>query len=120
MIRTLVFTLLGLACPLSSGPGNEKKPAADGETGLVKVEVQGKLVRKDGRYYVRARNPAFGEAFLVELVRSEDKNRALDRLLGSLEGRVVTARGVLRFSRVGSTGPSWGSPSRASVKSGRP
>jgi hypothetical protein len=44
-MRTLAFALLALACTLSSGLGDEKKPAEDDENGLVKVEVQGKLVR---------------------------------------------------------------------------
>jgi hypothetical protein len=110
MMRTLVVTLLALACPLPAGPGDAKKTAADNETGLVKVEVRGKLVRRDGRYYVQAKNPVFQEAFLVELVRSEDKDRALDQLLQSQEGRIVTVRGVLRFSPRRTDGAELGIP----------
>jgi hypothetical protein len=98
MMRTLAFALLILGCPLSSGLGNEKKPATDNETGLVKIEVQGKLLRQDGRYCVQAKNPVFNDRFLVELVRTEDKNRDLDQHIQRLEGQVVIVRGVLRFS----------------------
>lgn len=77
MMRILALALLILAYPLSSALGEDKTPAADNEMGLVKVEVQGKLVRKDGRYCVQARNPVFDDAFLVQLVRTEDKNQAL-------------------------------------------
>jgi len=98
MMRNLALALLILAYPLSSGLGVEKNPAADSEMGLVKVEVQGKLVRKDGHYCVQAKNPVFNDAFLVELVRTEDKNQALDQHIRGLEGQVVIVRGVLRFN----------------------
>jgi len=109
-MRTLAFALLVLACPLSSGQGNEKKPAEDDEIGLVKVEVQGKLVRQDGRYCVQAKNAVFNDTFLVELVRTEDKNRDLDRHIRRLEGKVVVVRGVLRFSSRRVDGPELGIP----------
>ena len=109
-MRTLAFALLVLACPLSSGQGNEKKPAEDDEIGLVKVEVQGKLVRQDGRYCVQAKNPVFNQGFLVELIRTEDKNRHLDGHLRSLQGQVVIVRGVLRFSPRRIDGPELGIP----------
>jgi hypothetical protein len=102
--------MLFLACPLSSGLGDEKKPAAADEKGLVKVEVQGKLVREAGRYCVQAKNPGFKETFLVELVRTEDKNRDLNEHLRSLEGQVVIVRGVLRYSPRRIDGPELGIP----------
>ena len=108
MMRNLALALLILAYPLSSGLGEEKKPAADDEMGLVKVEVQGKLVRKDGRYCVQAKNPVFNDAFLVQLVRTEDKNRPLDEHLSDLEGQVVVVRGVLRFISGRQDGPELG------------
>jgi hypothetical protein len=110
MMRTLAFALLILGCPLSSGPGNEKKPATDDETGVVKVEVQGKLLRQGGRYCVQAKNPVFNDTFLVELVRTEDKNRDLDQHIQRLEGQVVIVRGVLRFSPGRADGPELGIP----------
>jgi hypothetical protein len=110
MMRILIFALLMLACPLSSGLGDEKKPAADNETGLVKIEAQGKLVRQDGRYCVQAKNPVFNDKFLVELVRTEDKNRDLDQHIQRLEGQVVIVRGVLRFSPGRTDGPEFGIP----------
>ena len=85
-MRILIFALLILACPLSSAPADEKKPAANNETGLVKIEAQGKLVRQDGRFCVQAKNPVFNDKFLVELVRTEDKNRDLDQHIQRLEG----------------------------------
>ena len=109
-MRTLAFALLVLACHLSSGQGNEKKPAEDDEIGLVKVEVQGKLVRQDGRYCVQAKNAVFNDTFLVELVRTEDKNRDLDQHIQRLEGQVVIVRGVLRFSPGRTDGPEFGIP----------
>ena len=110
MTRKLALALLILAYPLSSGLGEEKKPAADNEMGLVKVEVQGKLVRKDGRHCVQAKNPVFNDTFLVELVRAEDKNRDLDQHIQGLEGQVVIVRGVLRFSPRRTDGPELGIP----------
>jgi hypothetical protein len=110
MMRNLALALLLVACPLSTGLGDEKKPAADNETGLVKVEVKGKLVRQDGRYCVQAANPVFKDAFMVELVRTEDKNRDLDQHIQSLEGQVVIVRGVLRFTPRRIDGPELGIP----------
>jgi hypothetical protein len=105
MMRNLALALLILAYPLSSGLGDEKKPAADDETGLVKVEVKGKLVRQDGRHCVQAKNPVFNQAFLVEILRGEDKDRDLDQHLQNLEGQVVIVRGVLRFTPRRTDGP---------------
>jgi hypothetical protein len=110
MLRNLTLGLLILAYPLSSGLAGEKNRAADNETGLVKVEVQGKLVRQDGRYCVQAKNPVFNQGFLVELIRTEDKNRHLDGHLRSLQGQVVIVRGVLRFSPRRIDGPELGIP----------
>ena len=109
-MRNLALGLLILAYPVSSGLADEKKGAADDETGLVKIEVQGKLVRQDGRYCVQAKNPVFNEGFLVELIRTEDKNRDLDGHIRSLEGQVVIVRGVLRFSPRRLDGPELGIP----------
>ena len=116
MMRNLALALLILACslssglPPSSGLAEEKKPAAGVETGLVKVEVQGKLVRKDAGYCVQAKDPDFDTAFLVQLVRTEDKNRDLDKHIRGLEGQVVIVRGVLRFSPGRLDGPELGIP----------
>jgi hypothetical protein len=110
MMRNLALGLLILAYLLSSGLADEKKRAAANETGLVKVAVQGKLVRQDGRYCVQAKNPVFNQGFLVELIRTEDKNRHLDGHLRSLEGQVVIVRGVLRFSPRRIDGPELGIP----------
>ena len=111
MLRTLALALLILACPLSSGLGEErKKPAADNESGVIKIEVQGKLVRKGAGHCVQAKNPDFDQAFLVELLRSEDKNRDLDEHLQGLEGQVVIVRGVLRFASRRQDGPELGIP----------
>ena len=110
MMRNLALGLLILTCPLSSGLADEKNGAADNETGLVKVEVQGNLVRRDGRYCVQAKNPVFNQQFLVELIRTEDKNRHLDAHIRSLQGQVVIVRGVLRFSPRRIDGPELGIP----------
>ncbi len=109
-MRNLGIALLLVVCPLSSGLGDEKKPPADNETGQVKVEVKGKLVRQDGRYCVQTNNPVFKDAFMVELVRSEDKNRELDQHIRNLEGQVVIVRGVLRFTPRRLDGPELGVP----------
>ena len=110
MLHSLLFALLILGCLLSSGLGNEKQSGADNETGLVKIEVQGKLLRQDGRYCVQAKNPGFNQGFLVELVRTEDKNRDLDQHIQRLEGQVVIVRGVLRFTPRRADGPELGIP----------
>ena len=110
MTRNAAFALLILAGPVSFGLAEEKKPAADSDTGLVKVEVQGNLVRKDGRYCVQAKNPDFHRIFLVELVRTEDKQRDLDEHIRSLEGQVVIVRGTLRFVSRRQDGPELGIP----------
>jgi hypothetical protein len=99
--------LLILACLPPMGLTGEK-PAAEGERGLVKVEVQGKLVKKGNGYCVQAKDPDFDTPFLVELVRTEDKNRNLDKHLQSLEGQVVILRGVLRFVQGRLDGPELG------------
>jgi hypothetical protein len=112
MMRQVVLTGLALACPLAVAPGDEKNLAANDGSGLVKVEVIGKLVRKEGHYCVRAKNPTAAEAFLVELVRTEDKNRELDQHLQGLESQVVVVRGVLRFSPGRLDGPQLGVPIR--------
>ena len=112
-MRNLALGLLILAYPLSSGLADEKKRAADSETGLVKVEVQGKLVRQDGRYCVQAKNPVLNEGLLVELIRTEDKNRHLDEHIRRLQGQVVIVRGVLRFSPRRIDGPELGIPIRS-------
>lgn len=104
-MRQLALALVILACPLSSGWGAEKKPAAVDGAGVVKVEVQGKLVRKENYYCVQAKDPDFDIAFLVQLLRSEDKNRDLDEYLKGLEGKVVVVRGLLRFSPGRTDGP---------------
>jgi hypothetical protein len=109
-MRNLGIALLLVICPLSSGLGDEKKPAADDETGQVKVEVKGKLVKQDGRHCVQTNNPVFKEAFMVELLRSEDKNRELDEHIRNLEGQVVIVRGVLRFTPRRLDGPELGVP----------
>jgi hypothetical protein len=109
-MRNVGLALLLVTCHLSNGLGDEKEPVADNEMGLVKVEVKGKLVRQDGRYCVEANNPVFKDAFLVQLVRSEDKNRALDEHIRSLEGQVVIVRGVLRFTPRRLDGPELGIP----------
>jgi len=109
-MRKLSLALLLVVCPLSSGLADEKKPAADDETGQVKIEVKGKLVRQDGRYCVQANNPVFKDAFMVELVRTEDKNRDLDQHIRNLEGQVVIVRGVLRFTPRRIDGPELGVP----------
>jgi len=107
-MRHLALALLILVCPLSTGWGEEKEPAAAKETGVVKVEVQGKLVRKGNHYCVQAKDPDFDKAFLVELLRTEDKNRPLDERLSDLEGQVVVVRGVLRFISGRQDGPELG------------
>ena len=67
----------------------------------VKVEVKGKLVHKDNMYYVETNDATFSDfKLLVGLGRAEDKNRALDRHLESLEGKAVVAYGYLDCRRV--------------------
>jgi hypothetical protein len=67
----------------------------------VKVEVKGKLVHKDYMYYVETGDATFSDfKLLVGLERSEDKNRALDRHLESLEGKAVIAYGYLDCRRI--------------------
>jgi hypothetical protein len=74
--------------------------------------VTGKLVRKDGVYCIEVRNSGSRSTYLVQLVRTEDKNRPLDEHLAGLLGRVVAARGVLRFSPGRTDGPQLGIPIR--------
>jgi hypothetical protein len=67
----------------------------------VKVEVKGKLVHKDNMYYVETSDATFSDfKLLVGLGRAEDKNRALDRHLESLEGKAVIAYGYLDCRRI--------------------
>jgi len=115
-MRNLGLALLLAACPLSTGRGDEKNSAADNETGLVKVELKGKLVRQDGRYCVQANNPVSKDAFMVELVRTEDKNQDLHQHIQSLEGQVVIVRGVLRFRPRRIDGPELGIPIKSETQ----
>jgi len=67
------------------------KPAEEGPTAYVRVEAKGTLVRTDKGYAVRAKDAVFPDVtVLVYLERGEDKNRALDDHLRSLEGKAVT------------------------------
>src|SRR5262249_30367956 len=110
MTRQVGPALLILVCMLTSVLADEKQPAVNNETGLVKVEVQGKLVRQDNRYCVQAKNPVFKDTFLIELIRTEDKNQELNEHIRKLEGHVVIVRGVLRFSAKRLDGPELGIP----------
>ena len=104
MSRILIVFAMVLFLPVSVR-GSAEKPGAEDEEGLVKIEAKGKLVVMDGRYCVEAKNPVFNEPFLVQLLRSEDKNRVLDNHIKSLVGQVVVARGVLRFTPQRTDGP---------------
>ena len=62
----------------------------------VKVEVKGKLVKKDYMHWIESGDAIFADTqVMVALARSEDKNRELDRHLQSLEGKTVIASGYL-------------------------
>ena len=68
----------------------------------VRLEVKGTLHRKDAFHYVETSDGMFPDTHLiVNLERSEDKNRLLDRHLESLEGKTVIARGFLDGRRIG-------------------
>jgi hypothetical protein len=96
-MRWTIPTLGALALALSP-PAAEADPPP---LGLVKVEVTGKLMRKDGRWQIEAHRPAFPDMkFYVELGRTEDKNQALDAHIAGLEGKVVTVTGLLDHIKV--------------------
>jgi hypothetical protein len=79
----------------------EGEEPADQPAAYVKVEVKGKLVRQGGGYAVQAGDAAFpGVGVLVRLQRGEDKDRALDEHLKSLEGKVVVVTGFLDCRRI--------------------
>src|SRR5262245_49035912 len=86
------------------------------EAGLVKIEVRGKLVRQDGLYCVQSKNPVFNDMFLVQLVRTEDKNKDLDQHIQRLEGQVVIVSGVLRFSSGRNDGLQLGIPIKSETQ----
>jgi RNA polymerase sigma factor (sigma-70 family) len=115
----LLVGLAGLACGVLAGgqfdrqaappdqppegAGPQEKAAKDGEEPAVyvKVEVKGKLVRKDGGYAVQSGDGIFpGVDLLVRLQRSEDKDRELDEHLKSLEGKAVVVTGFLDCRRI--------------------
>jgi hypothetical protein len=99
-MRCSAVTLLVLLWSVSLVLGGEKEPAAGRETGLVEAKVQGKLIRKDGRYCVQAKNPGPGDAFLVELVRTEDKRAHTEKVLKRCDVQAVDWAG-LREREVG-------------------
>jgi hypothetical protein len=107
MIRFLWFTPLLLVLSALIAVADEKKPNPEDEVSTVQVELRGKLVRDNGIYCVKARNEG-GTTFLVQLVRSEDKNQELDKYLEGLVDSVVAVRGTLRFSPGRIDGPQLG------------
>lgn len=107
MIRSLWCTPLLLVLAASTAVADEKKPNPEDEAGTVQVELRGKLVRDNGIYCVKGRNEG-GTTFLVQLVRTEDKNHALDKHMEGLVDSIVTVRGTLRFSPGRDDGPQLG------------
>jgi hypothetical protein len=74
---------------------------ADADSNYVRLEVRGQLVRDGTGYAVESNDSLFPQAkLLVELERSEDKNRFLDRRLEALQNKTVVARGFLDCRRV--------------------
>jgi hypothetical protein len=97
LLLTVAFMLwAGLAWA-----GDRQKPVV-GKLGYVRIEAKGKLLHRETAYYVEAADAAFSDfKVLVKLERSEDKNRQLDGLLASLEGKVVVVEGYMDCRRVG-------------------
>src|SRR5262245_24118661 len=111
MVRCLWVAPLLVALAAATAMADEKGPGSKEEAGTVQVELRGKLVRQEGVYCVKARNES-GDTFLVQLVRTEDKNQDLDKHIEGMLGRVVTVRGTLRFISGRSDGPQLGVPVR--------
>jgi hypothetical protein len=69
---------------------------------FISAEVHGTLHKKPigpsqaGIYFIAVKAAPFFEENLVWLLRSEDKNRALDRQLIELTGKQVVAKGQLK------------------------
>ncbi len=81
-------------------PAAKPGPAAtDDEMGLVKAQIKGKLIRKEGvAGYCILVEPSGDPRMidkLVRLARTEDKQPDLDKLIESLEGKTVIVRGNL-------------------------
>ena len=75
--------------------------------GSIKIVVKGKLIALEGApwYGVRANDAVFSDVtVVVRLLRSEDKNRQLDKRLKSLEGKTVVVEGFLDCRTVGQPG----------------
>jgi hypothetical protein len=98
------LTSVLLAGGQANGKGDEvAKPAAKGAekaadepAAYVKIEVKGKLIRRENGHAVRTKDAVFPNVeVLVWLQRSEDKDRALDQHLKSLEGKLVVVTGFL-------------------------
>jgi hypothetical protein len=105
MIRLLCLSsLFGLWATIVVA---DEKPDPEKDVGTVQVEVSGKLLRDNGVYCVKARNEV-GTTFLVQLVRTEDKNQELNKYLEELVDSRITVRGTLRFSPGRLDGPQLG------------
>ena len=69
---------------------------------FISAEVHGTLHKQSGSpgqadiYFIAVKAAPFFEENCVWLLRSEDKNRALDRLLIELTGKEVVAKGQLK------------------------
>ncbi len=107
MIRFLWFASLLLVPSATIAVADDKNPDPENEVGTAQLEVSGKLLRDNGVYSVKARNET-GTTFLVQLVRTEDKDQELDKHLQELVDSVVTVRGALRFTPGRLDGPQLG------------
>jgi hypothetical protein len=96
----LCFVALIALAPTPSRAADKGRPA-DLPARYVKIEVKGKLTASGNGYAVRAADAFFSNVeVLVRLERGEDKNRSLDDLLKSLEGKMVVVTGFLDCRRL--------------------
>ncbi len=96
----LCFVTLATVAP-ALAQAADKDPPVETPARSVKIEVTGKLTAAGNGYAVRTADVFFPNVeVLVHLQRSEDKNRPLDALLKSLEGKTVIVTGYLDCRRL--------------------
>jgi hypothetical protein len=102
LIKSVLLVLVVAGLAVASIRAKFVGTRTQGPSSYVKLEVEGTLHHQGPAYYVQTHDANFPEQkLLVQLERSEDKNRALDRHLEQLEGQSVIARGFLDCRRVG-------------------
>jgi hypothetical protein len=100
--KLIFFSLMSAFLLFAIWPANRTQ--ANAESNYVKLEVKGKLVlaQEGTSYAIESSDGHFPQIkLLVKLARTEDKNRALDRYLDDLKGKLVVVTGFLDCRNVG-------------------